>query len=342
MNDEWKELTEKLKAGDKRALARTITLIENETPEASKIIKEIYSETGSARVVGITGPPGSGKSTLVDKIVSEVEDENLKIGIVAVDPSSPFTGGALLGDRARMSRRRFGEGVFFRSMGTRGASGGLSRTILDVVKAMDVYGMDLILIETVGAGQNEVNIVETADTCVVVLMPKTGDEIQAMKAGILEIGDIFVVNKADLGGSEMMARQIKTMIRTRESENVESHSDFHRDVILSSDLSSLDREKGWVPPVLRTTAKQGRGVDELVEKIEEHFEYLQKSGKLEKKRRNSRRKEITNILLDMVTARILEQIEENKDLENLIEKVTVKKEMDPRTAAKKIISQINL
>jgi len=238
-------LSERLLAGDPRAIARAISLIENESPDGAALIGRIFSGTGHAYLLGITGPPGAGKSTLVDKIIVELRKRGKTVGILAVDPTSPFSGGAILGDRVRMQGHAQDEGVFIRSMATRGHLGGLARTTAEAAIVLDAAGYDVVIIETVGVGQDEVDIVRTADCSVVTLVPGTGDEVQALKAGIMEIADIFVVNKADREGADRTAASIEMML-------------------------SLDDAmgEGWRPPVMRTEATTGRGVSELIDMIE--------------------------------------------------------------------------
>jgi LAO/AO transport system kinase len=238
-------LSERLLAGDPRAIARAISLIENESPDGAALIGRIFSKTGNAYLIGITGPPGAGKSTLVDKITAELRKRGKTVGILAVDPTSPFSGGAILGDRVRMQAHAEDEGVFIRSMATRGHLGGLARTTAEAAIVLDAAGYDVVIIETVGVGQDEVDIVRTADVSVVTLVPGTGDEVQALKAGIMEIADIFVVNKADREGADRTAASIEMML-------------------------SLDdaMSEGWRPPVMRTEATASRGISELIDMID--------------------------------------------------------------------------
>jgi len=238
-------LSERLLSGDPRAIARAISLIENESPDGATLIGRIFPNTGNAYLIGITGPPGAGKSTLVDKITAELRKRGKTVGILAVDPTSPFSGGAILGDRVRMQAHAEDEGVFIRSMATRGHLGGLARTTAEAAIVLDAAGYDVVIIETVGVGQDEVDIVRTADVSVVTLVPGTGDEVQALKAGIMEIADIFVVNKADREGADRTAASIEMML-------------------------SLDdaMSEGWRPPVMRTEATTGRGVAELIDMID--------------------------------------------------------------------------
>lgn len=333
-----KDLARKLMEGDRRSLARAITIVENQDPQASEIIAEVYPKTGNAKIVGITGLPGVGKSTLIDKIAGELANESLKVGIIAIDPSSPFTGGAILGDRIRIRQNE--EEIFFRSIGTHGKVGGLSEGTHDIVKLMDAHGMDFILIETVGAGHSDVKIERVVDTCIVVLMPEAGDEIQTMKAGLMEIGDIFVVNKADIDGSEKMLRHIKRTTEMKSKKTVKTPKK-------RSDYASFEgiNQKGkqeWKPPVLKTIAERSEGIDKLLGSINKHQKYLEKSGALKKKREERRRGEMIKILRDRITAKLVNQAESNERFENLVKKVAIEKKVDPKTAAEKLISELDL
>ena len=272
--------------GDRYALARLISLIEDREVEAQTALSELFPATGHAHLVGITGPPGSGKSTLVNVLTRRFRSQDRTVGIVAVDPSSPFTGGALLGDRVRMRDLAGDPGVFVRSMATRGSLGGLAQATGDVVKVLDAAGFDLVLIETVGAGQSEVEIARTAHTTVVLEAPGMGDEVQALKAGLMEIADILVVNKADRPGAARTARALEMVI----------------------DRNTAHNQAGWQPPILQTIALDGSGVADLVEAIEEHRRYLCSSGLLAERERLRIESELLNVLqcqlLDQVVSRV--------------------------------------
>ncbi len=254
------ELVRRLLAGDKRAAARLLTLVDDQDPDVGQLLKLLHASTGRAHIVGITGPPGSGKSTLVSKITQEYRLRGKRVGIVAVDPTSPFTGGALLGDRIRMNEVALDPGVFIRSLSTRGALGGLSRSTFDAAMVLDAYGCDVVLIETVGAGQSEVDIVRIAHTTAVIAVPGSGDDIQAIKAGILEIGDVFIVNKADREGVERVVGELKAMLSMDES------------------YESRDDPDVWRRPILVTIAREGEGIKEVVDAFEEHRAFLDRTG----------------------------------------------------------------
>ena len=300
-----------IKAGllnkDKRAAARLISMMENGDAEAVQIIKEFYGMTGGARIIGITGPPGAGKSTVTDKLAKELRKAGKQVGIVAVDPTSPFTGGAILGDRVRMTDLSTDPGVFIRSMGTRGALGGLSKAAHGAVKVLDIFGMDYIFIETVGVGQSEIDIVKLADTVVMVMVPGLGDDIQAIKAGIMEIGDIFAVNKSDRDGAERTAAEIEAML------------DFNR-------------SEEYRPPVLKVIARDNTGISELLERIEGHWEYLVNSGSYEQKKINRLKIEIMDIFRETVMKTVYSLSEDTNILDELSRKV-FEKSLDPYSAA---------
>ena len=291
-------IVEELLGGKHRALARTITKIENRSPGYREVVSALYPHTGGADVVGITGSPGSGKSTLVDKMAKTYRDRGLSVGVIAVDPSSPFTGGAVLGDRIRMASTATDMDVFFRSMSARGSLGGLSTATADAVKALVAFGKDKVIIETVGAGQNEVDVVKTADTVAVLVPPSSGDDVQMLKAGILEIGDVFVVNKADLQGANKTVTELKNMLDLRQSESDD-----------------------WEPEVVETVAKSGEGVDEFLSVLENHASWLDDSGRRDKKRRTRHAEELRNLLREDASQLLEAELEARGGIEELVERI---------------------
>ena len=300
-------------AGSPQAVARLISLVEDGEQEGYAILRQLHPRTGRGYTIGITGPPGAGKSTLVDALISALRRQGKTVAIVAMDPTSPFTGGAILGDRIRMQGHSTDAGVFIRSMATRGSLGGLAPGTTDVVKVLDAIGYDLIFIETVGTGQAEVDVVGAADTVVIVLVPGLGDAVQTMKAGIMEIGEVFVVNKADRGDPDRTMAEIKMM------------------------LGLTSHRQGWRPPVLKTVATSGDGVDQVLAAVEEHRRYLVESSLLEHKRRNRRRAEIVRLVELRVRDRALELVRRSGRLDELAEQVH-RGEVDPYTAAEEILA----
>jgi len=305
------KLVEHMLAGEVSALSRLISLVEREAPQASQVLREIYPYLGKAHVVGVTGPPGGGKSTLVDRLTRVARRRGLSVGIIAVDPTSPFSGGAMLGDRIRMQQHYLDPGVFIRSMATRGSRGGLPQTARGVIKLLDAFGKDLILVETVGVGQTELDIVETADTVVVVLVPEAGDAIQVLKAGLMEIASIFVVNKGDLRGADRLALELESMLR----------------------LSPVDSE--WRPPIIVTQALNDVGVEEVYQAVEEHRRYLQASGEVERRRLQQRKDELWQKVEQRLQERLRRLLQADNGLASLTEKVA-SGELDPYTAAEGI------
>jgi LAO/AO transport system kinase len=302
------ELVERMLKGDRLALAKLITLVENRSSEISQIMTCLYPHTGKAHVIGITGSPGVGKSSLVDKLIALLRKRDVKIGVIAVDPSSPFSGGALLGDRIRMQSHSTDPGVFIRSMACRGHLGGLAFATQDTTLLLDAFGYEVILIETVGVGQSEVSIAQAADTTLLVTMPSTGDTIQVMKAGIMEIGDIFVVNKADQEGAD------KTVIE------------------LESMLMLGYQSRDWIPPIVRTVATNGDGIEELWDKIQEHQKFLSQHSRLKERRLAQIKGEIHNIITEKVEKKIWDGLMTDTRFMELLEKVG-SRELDPYTAA---------
>lgn len=311
-------LVERLLKGDRRALARIVSLIENNAPETRRILGELHRHGGHAHVVGLTGSPGAGKSTLVMQLARELRRRDMRVGIVAVDPSSPFTGGAILGDRIRMQELAGDPNVFIRSMASRGSLGGLAASTRDVVRALDAAGFDTIIIETVGAGQAEVEIVRAAQTVVVVTVPGMGDDIQAIKAGILEIADIFVVNKADRPGADQTAAELRMLLSL----------DAHRG------------ERDWRVPIVKTSAASGEGIPELADKLAAHLQSLRETGQLASRSGRQARSEMLALLQQVMLARI-EATVGPEEWRRLIDEV-VERQTDPYTAADLLARRIGL
>jgi LAO/AO transport system kinase len=304
-------LAERLLSGDKRALARAITLIENDDPAGWELVREVYPRTGQARIVGLTGPPGVGKSTLIGALTAELRTANRDVAVLSVDPSSPFTQGALLGDRIRLSDHFLDAGVYIRSMASRGALGGLSEATLQAALLMDASGKDDVLIETVGVGQGEIDIVDHGDTIVLVLQPGSGDSIQALKAGVMEIPDLIVVNKSDHPMTDTMIREIRGVL-------------------------SLGPQGSWKVPILRTEAAKGEGVGELAEKIAEHRAQIESEGTLEQRRARNLRNEVLELAAARMRRRLEESLQDDEAVAELLDRV-VKRELDPASAASELL-----
>jgi LAO/AO transport system kinase len=308
-------LADRVIAGDPRAMARAISLVEDESPAAPDLVRSIFGRTGRAYLVGVTGPPGAGKSTLVDRIVAQLRKapEPLTVGVVAVDPTSPFSGGAVLGDRLRMQVHAADAGVFIRSMATRGHLGGLARATGDAALVLDAAGKDIVIIETVGVGQDEVDIVRTADVSVVTLVPGTGDEVQALKAGIMEIADIFVVNKADREGADRLAAAVEA--------NLALHT---------------YNEGEWRPPIVRTVATSGRGVPELMEAV---WQFRRHSANTQSSRRRTRSE---YRLRELVSQRFMDRLERQVlqagELQQIVDRISAR-ELDPYSAASELLER---
>jgi LAO/AO transport system kinase len=311
-------IVERLLSGDRRALARIVTLIENGAPDARPILAQLHAHGGRAHVVGFTGSPGAGKSTLVTAVVRELRARGQRVAIVAVDPTSPFTGGAILGDRIRMMELAGDPNVFIRSMASRGSLGGLAASTRDVVRALDAAGFDTIIVETVGAGQAEVEIVRAAQTVVVVTVPGMGDDIQAIKAGILEIADVFVVNKADRPGADQTAAELRMLLS----------------------LDERRKEREWKVPIVKTSATNGQGVPELVDRLAAHLRHLKTSGQLAARGERQARSEMLALLHQALLAKI-EATVSPEEWQGLIAEV-VERTTDPYTAAETIAARIGL
>ena len=307
------DLAERLLAGDKRALARAISLVENDDPEGWALVREVYPKTGRASMVGFTGPPGVGKSTLIGRLVEHARAREREVAVLSIDPSSPFTHGALLGDRIRLTDHFLDPGVYIRSMASRGSLGGLSEATLQAALLMDASGKDDVFLETVGVGQAEVDIIDHADTVVLVLMPGSGDSIQALKAGVMEIPDVIAVNKADHPLTDTMVREIRGVL-------------------------SLGPQEGWRVPIIKTEASRGEGVEELAEKMGEHREFIDSEGKLAERRRRNLMNEVVALAAGRLRRRLEAQVRDDPSVQELLDEV-VSRRLDPASAAAKLLER---
>jgi LAO/AO transport system kinase len=314
LTHDFQPLLEQLRSGDARSLARAISIVENRSPGWSDLLKALFPQTGHARILGLTGAPGAGKSTLVDQLAKHYRKQNRTVGIIAVDPTSPYTGGAILGDRIRMQDHFSDPGIYIRSMATRGSLGGLARTTADVATVMDASGRDLIMIETVGVGQDEVDIVRLADVTVVILVPGMGDDVQSIKAGIMEIADIFVINKSDREGAERVEREIRAL------------------------QSLAIRSDHWTPPIVKTVASDGTGISELVAAIGEYEAYLQKENLVLQHSIENWQERLIEMLRDSLLERARDQMQDGRLAAYAAEVAGHKR--DPYTLVEEIVCKI--
>jgi LAO/AO transport system kinase len=307
------DLAERLLAGDKRALARAISLVENDDPEGWALVREVYPRTGRAAVVGFTGPPGVGKSTLIGRLIEHARALEREVAVLSIDPSSPFTQGALLGDRIRLTDHFLDAGVYIRSMASRGSLGGLSEATLQAALLMDASGKDDVFLETVGVGQAEVDIIDHADTVVLVLMPGSGDSIQALKAGVMEIPDVIAVNKADHPLTDTMVREIRGVL-------------------------SLGPQEGWRVPIVKTEASRGEGVEELAQKIAEHRVFIEEQGTLAERRRRNLMNEVVALAAGRLRRSLEERVRDDAEVQELLDEVVARR-LDPATAAARLLER---
>ena len=313
---EWtrETLAAGVRAGDTRALARAITLVENSDPLAYEVVRDIYPETGRAYTIGVTGPPGVGKSTLIGALIRHVRQRKLSVGVISVDPSSPFTHGALLGDRIRLANHFLDPGVFIRSMGTRGHLGGLAEATLQAMLVLDAAGKDVLFLETVGAGQSEVEVIGVADTVLLVLMPGSGDSVQALKAGIMEIPDVIAVNKSDHPAAKTMLNEVRSIL-------------------------ALDHESAWKPPIVLTEAMRSENVEKVWEEIERHRSFLGEHGGLEERRRRNLAGEVFAVASARAKTHLEHAVRDDPELRRLLDEVQ-RRELDPLTAVREIMEKV--
>jgi LAO/AO transport system kinase len=331
MGNNHEDLITRLLKGESRAAARLITLVENDIKAAEKIINSIYKHTGNAYILGITGAPGSGKSTFISTLVKKYTEQNKKIGIICVDPSSPLTGGALLGDRIRMKQHFSLDNVFIRSMANRGQLGGLSRATEDVIKILDANKCDIIIVETVGVGQSEVDIFKSAHSVLVLLVPGLGDDIQTIKAGIMEITDIFVVNKMDLEGADRKVAELIQMLELNMNYKYDSE-------VFNDDFAKI---RQWTPEIVKTNSITGENFDELLKIIENHKKFLEHSGVIQSYKKNRIKSETLQILKYKLTEKIEQLFKDSEKIEEYINKV-MEKSIDPYSMAELVIELLGI
>jgi LAO/AO transport system kinase len=327
------DLVQGVLTGDRRAIARMLTHVENEREGAEQALASLFPHTGRAWVIGITGAPGTGKSTLVTEIAKRYRAQNQQVGILAVDPTSPFTGGALLGDRIRMRDLSGDAGVFIRSMATRGSLGGLARATRDAIRVLDAGGFDVILVETVGAGQNEVDIVRAADTTIVVEAPGMGDEVQAIKAGILEIADVLVVNKADRQGVNHTVQALRMMLETGHPA---SRTQMHHGRLMPTHTAADSESPLWLPPIVQTVASEGKGIEEVIEAVAAHRRYLEGSALRAAVERQQIEVELYERLRDSLMARLLADVP-TPTIAAVVERIQAR-EIDPQSAVRQLLA----
>jgi LAO/AO transport system kinase len=313
------KLVQQMLEGDRLALARLITRVENRAPDLAEIMRAIHGRTGRAYVLGVTGPPGAGKSTLVDRLTSRLRAERAAVGIIAVDPSSPYTGGAVLGDRIRMQTHTLDPEVFIRSMATRGSLGGLARATGDVIRLMDAFGFPWVIIETVGVGQTELDIIKQADSTVVTLVPESGDSVQAMKAGLMEVADVFVVNKADRPGADALMAELRFSVHLHYTSR------------------AAPRDVDWEVPVLAVQAVNDVGMGELFDAIKRHRAALEQGGALEKRRQSRRRAALEALLVEEFTSQVMARVQSDAELARTLEAVSTGA-LDPYSAVAQILA----
>ncbi|MFH1809886.1 MAG: methylmalonyl Co-A mutase-associated GTPase MeaB [Pseudomonadota bacterium] len=342
-DQELDSIVQRICGGDRRLAARLMRDVDDGIPSSREVLAALYPRTGRAHILGVTGNPGAGKSTLVNRLIRIYREQGYRVGVVAIDPTSPFTGGAILGDRIRMQDHATDPGVFIRSVATRGHLGGLSRSTDDIVTILDAMGHDLVIIETVGVGQDEIDVVRTAHTSLVVLVPGLGDEVQALKAGILEIADLFVINKADREGADRTSQEIRMMLALGDvhltSRGAALDAAVHHDAPVAVAADNADGRTGWAVPVLKAVATKGQGLYELQQEILGHWEWLEQSGTLLQRRRQRERERLHRLTRDAIWAEALRRLGGEQALDVVVEEV-LQQRTDPYTASERLRKQI--